>query len=214
MIQLLFYLILAAPSQDNPATIKQIDDQLSKGATTVNAVLTNQSYLQLHMVPAFRNVIKKHAKAGPLHLVTSKEPGIQTLIKGKIVSGNSPVRNALVYIYHTDYKGLYFPEGESGNNRNDSRLFGYFKTGESGEFELHTIRPASYPSTTIAQHIHLEIFSETGRELLVTELLFDDDPMLTGQARQQYLSAGFVIAKNTGSKDKQVFSYEVKLRNN
>lgn len=214
MLNILYMLI--ALQQDPSITIKQIDDQLSKGATTVNAVLDNQAYMQLHSLTAFRDVIRKHAKAAVLDIVTSKEPGIQTIVKGKLVSNNAPLSNTLVYLYQTDHRGWYADTGAhvlaAGSDRGHARLFGYVRTGAQGEFELHTIRPASYPNSTLPQHIHLEAFDNNGKSLIITELLFDDDPKLTGSTREEFLRHGFVVAKNTGSKEKQVFSYVVNVR--
>ncbi|MGB8190677.1 MAG: hypothetical protein WCF67_02105 [Chitinophagaceae bacterium] len=206
MLKILCFL-LAWQLQDPSASIKQIDDQLSKGTTSINSVLSNQTYLKLHPLDAFRNVIKKHAKTGSLLMVTKDEPGVAVTINGKLVSGNRPLANTLVYVYHTDHVGSY---GDAGNSH--PVLFGYLKTNEKGEFRFETIRPASYPNSNIQQHVHLEAYDAGGRSLTVTELLFDDDPVLKGSARTNSVNAGFFIAKNSGTKDKQVFSYTVNVK--
>lgn len=206
MILLLFFL-LTAQVNDPIEDVKKIDEALAKNTTTISAVLSNPAYMKLHTSTAFRDVIKKHAKAGPLTLVTKDEQGIRTAITGKLVSGNKPLGNTLVYVYQTDHRGSY---GEEGNQR--PLLFGYFKTNEKGGFDFQTIRPASYPNSNIQQHIHLEAYDANGRSLTVTELLFDDDPFLKGEARENSVRAGFFISKNTGTKDKQVFSYVVNVK--
>lgn len=216
MLTLLLFFLGLVP-QDPGATIRQVDEQLSKGTVSINAVLSNPAYMNLHALTDFRNVIRKHAKNMSVTLVTDKEPGVATTIKGKLMSAsNTPMRNTLVYVYQTDNKGWYAddkPHVETGNgDRGHARLFGYLKTNEQGEFELRTIRPSSYPNSTLPQHIHLEAFGDNGRSLIITELLFDDDPMLVGQLRQDFLREGFVVAKNSGTKEKQVFSYVVTIR--
>lgn len=202
--------------QDASATIRHIDEQLSKGAVTINAVLSNPSYMKLHALTEFRQVIKKHAKTAQVTVVTDKEPGVKTIVKGKLVSGNTPLRNTLVYVYQTDNRGWYADDQphvqQMEGDRRHARLFGYLRTNGQGEFQLHTIRPASYPNSTLPQHIHFEAFSDNGRALIITELLFDDDPMLVGQLREQFLREGFVVAKNTGTKDRQVFTYVVEVK--
>ena len=191
MLKLLLFLF-SIHQQDPAALIRQVDEQLSRGAVTVNAVLSNPAYMKLHAMTDFRNVIRKHAKNMSVTLVTDKEPGAPTTVKGKLMAANNtPMRNTLVYVYQTDNKGWYAddkPHVETGNgDRGHARLFGYLKTNDQGEFELRTIRPASYPNSTLPQHIHLEAFGENGRSLIVTELLFDDDPMLVGQLPHKHL---------------------------
>jgi protocatechuate 3,4-dioxygenase beta subunit len=216
MLNLLFLLLSLNP-QDPSATVKQIDDQLAKGTVTINAILSNPAYMDLHKLTAFRQVIKKHAKSMSVTLVTDKEPGVQTSVKGKLVSANkTPLANTLVYVYQTDHRGWYADDKphveQNEGDRGHARLFGYLKTNAQGEFELHTIRPASYPNSTLPQHIHFEAFSNNGSALIITELLFDDDPMLVGELRERFLREGFVVAKNTGTKEKQLFSYTVMTR--
>lgn len=205
MILIFYFLLLHA--QDPGADIRKIDEALSKNTTSISAVLSNPAYMKLHPSNAFREVIKKHAKVGHLTLVTKDEQGINTAITGRLVAGNKPLVNTLVYVYHTDHLGSY---GEAGNQH--PVLFGYLKTNEKGEFDFETIRPASYPNSNIQQHIHLEAYDANGRSLTVTELLFDDDPVLKGENRANATRAGFIISKNTGSREKQRFDYEVRVK--
>ncbi len=212
---LLFFLGLNA--QDPSAAIKQIDDQLSKGSVTIDAVLSNAAYMNLHKLTEFRSVIKKHAKGMSVTMVTDKEQGAQTTVKGKLLSADkTPLANTLVYVYQTDHRGWYADDKphveQNEGDRGHARLFGYLRTNAQGEFELKTIRPASYPNSTLPQHIHFEAFSNNGRSLIITELLFDDDPMLVGDLRERFLREGFVVSKNSGTKEKQLFSYTVTTR--
>ena len=213
MLKLLF-LLLSLHLQDPSVTIRQIDDQLTKGTVTIDAVLSNPAYMNLHKLTEFRQAIKKHAKNMSVTMVTGKEPGVQTSVKGKLVSANkTPLANTLVYVYQTDHRGWYADDKphveENEGDRGHARLFGYLRTNAQGEFELRTIRPASYPNSTLPQHIHFEAFSNNGSSLIITELLFDDDPMLIGELRERFLREGFVVAKNAGTKEKQLFSYTV-----
>ena len=108
-------------------------------------------------------MIRKHAKNNSVTLVTDKEPGVQTTVKGKLLSANkTPLANTLVYVYQTDHRGWYADDKphveQNEGDRGHARLFGYLKTNAQGEFELRTIRPASYPNSTLPQHIHFEAF--------------------------------------------------------
>lgn len=208
-IILLFFFM----QQPDPlVTIRQIDDQLSKGSASASAVLSNPAYMRLHPLTEFRDVIRKHAKAGPLVMVTDKEAGSRITIKGKIQSATGPLRNTLIYVYQTDDRGNYGYDPKYSDATRHSTLFAYFKTDDNGEFQLVTIRPARYPDTQVAQHIHLHAYAENGRQLLVTELLFDDDPVLVGNVRTQMVNAGYIVSKNSGTKDKPVFSYVIQAR--
>ncbi|HEY0676818.1 MAG TPA: hypothetical protein VGD17_00980 [Chitinophagaceae bacterium] len=207
---LICFLLLAILQQDPSASIKQIESQLSKGSINASAVLSNESYMPLHTYVSFRELIKKYAKAAPLKIVTPAEKGTPAIIKGKLLAGNKASADMLVYVYQTDNRGWYNANQQDGQTH--SRLFGYVKTNAQGEFEFHTIRPASYPNSTLPQHIHVEVYAPGGERVHFTELLFDDDPNLKGDTRQRYINEGYVVAKNSGTKDRQEFNYVVRMK--
>jgi protocatechuate 3,4-dioxygenase beta subunit len=67
-----------------------------------------------------------------------------------IVTGadGRPVEGAVVYVYHTDARGYYGPDGDT------ARLCGLMRTGADGRYRFHTIKPASYPGSDIPAHVH------------------------------------------------------------
>ncbi len=206
----------SSSAQDASAELKQAEQQLSSGKS-VTEILTNPSYMKLHSLTSFRDLIKRFAKQEKITLVSSTEPGTHVTIKGNIAGKNSkPSGNVLVYVYHTDNKGWYSDtaphvqvmEGDRGH----ARIFGYFKTNDDGSFEFHTIHPQGYPKSDLPQHIHFEVFTSNGENLLVTELLFDDDARLAPVIRERFKNEGAVISKNTGSANEQVYTYTVRLK--
>lgn len=205
------------PAQGMDASLKTIQQQLSSGQFNTTAVLTNPSYMKLHSLAEFRELIKRNAKQGKITLTSSNEPGIPLTIKGSMNDKDGKaVANTLVYVYHTDNKGWYSDtaghvSGMEGD-RQHARLFGYFKINNDGSFEFNTIQPQGYPNSTLPQHIHFEVFRENGEALLITELLFEEDPRLNNTMRERMLSEGAFIAPNSGTKNMHVCIYALRLK--
>ena len=205
-------------SQNDSRIVSDIDAKLAKGQTTISAVLSDPGYMALHSQPAFRQIIKKHAKAGTVKIITNAEPGKKITVKGKIeTAAGRPLADALMYFYHTSDKGWYSDtaahiatrEGDMGH----ARLFGYLKTDTKGQFEFETIQPNGYPKSDFPGHIHLMVWKDNA---IVTgipnELQFDDDPRLTPERKARSLRDGNLVEKNSGAAGKPVYFYEIKLK--
>src|SRR4030095_90558 len=204
-------------AQDITTQLRSIEQKLSSGQETVAQILTNPSYMQLHSKTEFRELVKRFAKQEKITLVTATEPGTRITVKGKIVDKNDkPLGNILVYVYHTDNKGWYSDTAGHvsgmGGDRGHTRLFGYFKTNDDGKFEFHTIHPQGYPNSNLPQHIHFEVFSNAGQALIVTELLFNEDPRLNSSMHEHMSNEGAVISSNTGTQNAPVYGYEIKIK--
>src|SRR6185503_8682284 len=82
--------------------------------------------------------------------------GVVTYVSGRVLtSSGSPIRNALVELWHADANGNYtFFSGSGRNPAADSNFagFGQLLTGSSGRFRFRTIRAGLYPSRT--RHFH------------------------------------------------------------
>jgi hypothetical protein len=98
----------------------------------------------------FADVKTSRARIAPLD-----EPGLPLRIRGTLYrpDGTTPLAGALVFAYHTDRAGLY----NNDNAAHSWRLQGAARTAADGTFEFETIRPASYPSTRIPQHVHVAL---------------------------------------------------------
>jgi len=110
-----------------------------------------------------------------------KESGAKLEISGTIfqVDGKTPARNVILYIYHTDQKGIYPQKGnETGWAKRHGYLRGWIKTNDDGKYKFYTLRPASYPNSRAPQHIHPVIKEPNRNEYYIDEYLFTDDPFL------------------------------------
>jgi protocatechuate 3,4-dioxygenase beta subunit len=120
-------------------------------------------------------------------IAPASEPGTPLRIRGTLFQpdGVTPLAGALVFAYHTDRAGLY------NNDRaaHTWRLQGAARTSADGRFEFETIRPASYPSTRIPQHVHVALSTSDGR-YHAGEWRFDDDPLMVAEERDASARAG------------------------
>jgi protocatechuate 3,4-dioxygenase beta subunit len=134
-----------------------------------------------------KNISWQTTIAGP------DEPGEPMIIRGVIYKsdGKTVAPGVILYVYHTDNKGLYSPAPKQTTAKRHGHLRGWVKTDELGRYELKTIRPASYPNSRNPQHIH-PIVKEPGTSLYwIDEFLFADDPVLTeGEKSHQQKRGG------------------------
>lgn len=126
-------------------------------------------------------------------IAAASEPGEPLEASGRIyqLDGRTPAPGVILYAYHTDARGIYPPApGANGSARRHGRLRGWIKTNEKGEYKFVTIKPASYPNSTIPSHVHL-IVKETGKnEYYIDDFEFEDDRFLTQQERARRRKAG------------------------
>lgn len=107
------------------------------------------------------------------------ELGEKLIISGTIFlpDGKTPAKDVLVYVYHTNNKGIYPKKGnEKGNAKRHGYLRGWMKTNSDGKYEFETIRPAPY-ETHYGEpaHIHYTIEAPNYPEYWLTGLWFADD---------------------------------------
>lgn len=94
--------------------------------------------------------------------------------------GKTPASDVILYVYQTDHKGIYRSRSSSeGWERRHGYLRGWMKTDALGNYEFYTSRPASYPNTTIAQHIHITVKETDKNEYYLDDFYFKDDPNIT-----------------------------------
>ncbi len=120
------------------------------------------------------------------------EPGEPLIISGIIYKqdGKTPAPDVILYVYHTDSKGLYSPAPKQTAAKRHGHLRGWVKTDAQGRYEFKTIRPASYPNSRNPQHIH-PLVKEPGVTLYwIDEFLFDDDPVLSDQEKSRQEKRG------------------------
>lgn len=124
---------------------------------------------------------------GPCHVdgipvrkyISAGIPGLPTRISLRVVSmpDCSPIEGADVELWHTDARGVYSGDAANMCNPGDQQAkqadFGRGRqiSDADGRVDFITIYPGWYPSRTV--HIHLRVVVG-GRELLVSQLIFDD----------------------------------------
>jgi protocatechuate 3,4-dioxygenase beta subunit len=109
------------------------------------------------------------------------EPGEPMTISGTIykADGKTPAPGVILYVCHTDNKGIYSPAPNQTLAKRHGHLRGWMKTDLKGRYQFTSIRPASYPSRNAPQHIH-SLIKEQGVSLYwIDEFVFDDDELLT-----------------------------------
>ncbi len=115
------------------------------------------------------------------------EPGEPMRIEGTVFDRERrPASGVVVYAYHTDARGFYpHDDRPLGQRSRHGRLRGWALTDADGHYRFETIRPAGYPDTDIAQHVHMHLI-EVGRcTYYLSDIEFDDDPRLTPAKRAQ-----------------------------
>ncbi len=115
------------------------------------------------------------------------EPGEPMVIRGRVTTAaGNPAAGIVVYGYQTNARGIYpTPNGFSGAAARHGRLRGWVITDANGEYRFDTIRPAPYPTRELPAHVHLHVI-EPGRETYyIDDLMFEDDPLLTAEARRR-----------------------------
>jgi protocatechuate 3,4-dioxygenase beta subunit len=142
--------------------------------------------------------------SGQTAIASAAEPGERMEVSGIIfqADGRTPSPNVILYVYHTDAKGLYSPApGATGGARINGHLRGWMKTNDRGEYRFTSIRPAPYPNRAVPAHIHATVKEPDKNEYYIDEYLFDDDPALTREPQPRTEDRGgsgiIHLAKNS-----------------
>ena len=133
-------------------------------------------------------------------IATADEPGERMIIRGTIFKqdGKTPAPGVILYVYHTDNKGLYSKSPNQTEALRHGHLRGWMKTDAQGRYEFRTIRPASYPNRKAPQHVHPLIKEEGLTRYWIDEYLFEDDPLLTDEEKsKQPLHGGSGVIRLT-----------------
>ncbi len=95
--------------------------------------------------------------------------------------GKTPAPDTLIYLYHTDVHGIYGRSGEPRHGRYRTWLL----TDRTGSYSFETIRPASYPDSTIASHIHMTVTTVEQKEDWIDSILFEGDRFISDSERRR-----------------------------
>ena len=109
------------------------------------------------------------------------DPGPKIEISGIVYQndGKTPAADVVLYVYHTDQKGVYPARGnEKGWAKRHGYIRGWVKTDKNGSYSFYTLVPASYPNSKNPKHIHPTIKETDKNEYWIDEYLFEGDPHL------------------------------------
>ena len=121
------------------------------------------------------------------------DAGPKIEISGVIYKADAktPAPGIVLYIYHTDQKGIYAKKGnETGWAKRHGYIRGWIKTNAKGEYRFYTLVPASYPNSANPKHIHPTIKEPDFSEYWIDEFVFDDDPLLPDKERNKAQPVG------------------------
>jgi protocatechuate 3,4-dioxygenase beta subunit len=119
--------------------------------------------------------ITSHERIAP-----ASEPGEPLTVTGRVLGPDGqPRAGIIVYGYHTDWTGIYPPSDRIRSDASNfhGRLRGWVRSDAQGRYTFDTIWPASYPNSTMPQHIHLHVVEPGCSAYIIDEMLFSDDPM-------------------------------------
>lgn len=94
--------------------------------------------------------------------------------------GSTPAENIVLYIHHTNAKGIYPTKGDEKNWADrHGYIRGWIKTGKDGRYTFYTQVPGSYPESANPAHIHPFILEPDGKYYYLSAYHFEKDPLLT-----------------------------------
>jgi len=123
-----------------------------------------------------------------ISIVNAHEPGQRMIVTGRLFdsTGKTPRAGVRMGVYQTDARGFY---GATTLASPVARLHGWLRTDSLGRYEIRTIRPGAYPGGGTPAHIHF-IVGPPGRDSVLGELRFEDDPLIRTYERERWRSRG------------------------
>lgn len=141
-----------------------------------------------------------------VRLVDQAQAGEALLVQGTVYNAQGQRQaGVVIYAYQTDASGIY-PKDPSltAAAARHGRLRGWVISDAQGNYTIRTIRPASYPDSTVEQHIHMHVIEPGRCTYYLGDLLFADDPKLSERHRQRqdqaYGGNGIVQPQGDASK--------------
>ncbi len=136
-----------------------------------------------------------------ISLAAPGEPGERLIVSGRVFGpdGKTPVVDASLYVYQTDKDGIY---SKPVNDSRTPRLRANLRSDADGRYEYSTIKPGSYPDTQNPAHIHYVVKAPGFRERIF-EIVFEDDPLVTGRIRADASREGSGFSIRPLSRDAQ-----------
>ncbi|MEP7320179.1 MAG: hypothetical protein ABI921_15590 [Panacibacter sp.] len=227
LIVILLFNLSSCNAQNNtglPAKVKRAEQSLSQHPKDQHTwqqlyILINENYIKFSAAERvrLRKVLEQYGIWSTGTLYTAGEPGTKIIIKGHLVNAQGKsVANASVHIFQTDSRGYYTPLDsiEKKMGEPDARLFCFLKTDSNGNFQIKTIRPASYPlqykGKTIPQHVHNNITVQ-GYAAKNLQMVFDDDPSMNDYWCKWATENGYPVLKLNNHSPQRMATVEITL---
>ncbi len=175
-------------------TLEQVAADLDRG--DASAIHASAALADLRRTAELRALLRSRARAEPLCIAATDEPGERMRVRARVVREGSgePVPGALVYLYHTRDNGVYGARLMDGSEL--PKLFGYVLTDAQGRFDIESVLPGHYPFERHPRHVHYEI-TPPGEPMHGREFVFADDPFLDARERERARDHGWPIATPT-----------------
>lgn len=120
-------------------------------------------------------------------IASATEPGEPMVIEGTVREADgSLVPGIILYAYHTNAVGVY-PKDETLRGTTayrHGRLRAWVRTDSAGGYRFETVRPAPYPGSRTAEHVHMHVIEPGRCTYYIASINFDDDPLLTAEERE------------------------------
>jgi protocatechuate 3,4-dioxygenase beta subunit len=124
-------------------------------------------------------------------IAPKKENGERLVIEGTVRDAEGRAApGIIVYAYQTDAAGVY-PRGTTRHGR----LRAWVISDSAGRYRFDTIRPGSYPRSRNPQHVHMHVIEPGKATYYISDLLFEDDPLLASSPRQRRPRGGDGVAR-------------------
>lgn len=121
---------------------------------------------------------------------------VPLVIEGTVRDADgAPAAGVVIYAYHTDSRGVYPPSAALAGTEAERHgaLRGWARTDAAGGYRFETLRPASYPDTTVPAHVHLHVLEPGRCTYWIDAIEFTDDPHLDDAEREGRGGSGLAL---------------------
>lgn len=112
--------------------------------------------------------------------------GVKIKVEGIIYQndGKTPASNTILYVYHTNQKGIYAAgKNAQGWGQDHGYNRTWLKTDKDGYYAFYTLKPAPYPNRSEPAHIHYEVLEPNGKYYYLASCHSAGDSLLTQSER-------------------------------
>lgn len=148
--------------------------------------------------PRLVTLAEKSVKAHHVVLVEAHERGRRIRLRGRVVDMETgePLPGTRIRFSHTDASGEYRPFMDAGQGAGNPRLWGFVLSDAEARFVVDTIMPERYVGASVPRHVHYRVWAPHNA-VMDSECFFDEDPLLSDEARKSAPQRNFPIVKLT-----------------